>query len=205
MDIKTISPGVQDTTPTTRENSQKTLTFFLPGYFENQSAFKYTTMDQVKRVKKQVRTWIIFFMVALVLSGITAFPIETGLGWICSWWPEQGSSFYIWLQTCYKAIRNTNAQYPFLAYGYDWLAFAHIVIAIAFVGPLKDPVRNIWVIEFAMIACILIIPLAFIAGHIRHIPVYWRLIDCSFGIFGIIPLMLIRNKITALQAFTHSY
>ena len=29
-----------------------------------------------------------------------------------------------------------------IAYGTDWLAFAHITIAVAFLGPLKDPVRN---------------------------------------------------------------
>ena len=36
-----------------------------------------------------------------------------------------------------------------------WLAFAHIVIAIAFVGPPRDPVRNVWVIELALIDFIL--------------------------------------------------
>jgi hypothetical protein len=59
-----------------------------------------------------------------------------------------------------------------LAYGTDWLAFAHLVIAIAFLGPLKDPVRNIWVVEFGMIACLLVIPLALICGPIRGIPFY---------------------------------
>jgi len=41
-----------------------------------------------------------------------------------------------------------------------------------------------------MIACVAIIPLAFIAGTIRDIPLHWRLIDCSFGVFGIIPLII---------------
>jgi hypothetical protein len=39
----------------------------------------------------------------------------------------------------YDALAMTNRQYPFLAYGADWLAFAHLVIAIAFVGPYHDP------------------------------------------------------------------
>lgn len=151
------------------------------------------------QLNRQVRAWIIFFMIVLLLSGITAFPIETELAWVCSWWPEQQSAFYKWLYTCWQAIKATNEQYPYLAYGYDWLAFAHIVIAIAFIGPLKDPVRNIWVIEFGCIACILIIPLAFIAGHIRQIPVYWRLIDCSFGIIGIIPLLVCHKKVRLLE------
>jgi hypothetical protein len=32
--------------------------------------------------------------------------------------------------------------YPFLAYGTDWLAFVHLVIAVAFVGPFFDPVPD---------------------------------------------------------------
>jgi hypothetical protein len=68
----------------------------------------------------------------------------------------------------YIAIHQTNVNYPYLANGYDWLAFAHLVIAVAFAGPLKDPVRNKWVIQFGIIACCMIFPLAFIAGHIRQ-------------------------------------
>ena len=68
--------------------------------------------------------------------------------------------------------------------GFDWLAFAHVVIAILFIGVLRDPVRNIWVVEFGMIACILILPFAFVMGHERGIPLWWQLIDCSFGVFG---------------------
>lgn len=150
-------------------------------------------------LRKQIKAWIIFFIIGLILSGITAFPLETELAWVCSWWPEQSSRLYYWLSKCYEAIKDTNAKYPFMAYGYDWLAFAHIVIAIAFVGPLRDPVKNIWIIEFGCIACIAVIPLALIAGPIRNIPLYWRLIDCSFGVFGIIPLLICRRKIKQLE------
>ena len=44
-----------------------------------------------------------------------------------------------------------------------------------------------------LIACAGVIPLALICGAIRGIPFYWRLIDCSFGIFGLIPLTLARK------------
>jgi hypothetical protein len=97
------------------------------------------------------------------------------------------------------ALIDTNAKYPFLAYGTDWLAFAHLVIAVAFVGPLRDPVRNVWVIEFGMIACVMVIPLALIAGAARGIPIFWRLIDCSFGVFGIVPLRLCWREIKRLE------
>jgi len=104
-----------------------------------------------------------------------------------------------WLNDIYLAVKNTNENYPFLFYGYDWLAFAHIVLAIVFIGPYKDPVKNKWVIEFGTIACFLIIPFALFIGYFRSIPLWWRLIDCSFGIFGLVPLGVCYNKIRELE------
>jgi hypothetical protein len=89
-----------------------------------------------------------------------------------------------------------------IAYGTDWLAFGHFMIALAFVGPLRHPVRNIWVIEFGMIACVLVVPYAMTMGGFRGIPIGWRLIDCSFGVFGIIPLWFCRQQIKRLAALT---
>lgn len=150
-------------------------------------------------IKKSIRAWLIFFILSLLFSGVTAFAVETELKWVLSWWPFKEGMLYQWLMTCYDAIQTTNAQYPYIAYGYDWLAFAHIVLAIVFIGPYKDPVRNKWVIQFGCIACVMIIPLAFIAGAVRHIPIFWRLIDCSFGIVGIIPLWICYRKINQLE------
>jgi len=99
----------------------------------------------------------------------------------------------------YNAIKTTNSQFPFVSYGTDWLAFAHIIIAVAFIGPFIDPVKNIWVVIFGMIACVSIIPLALIAGYIREIPFYWQMIDCSFGVFGIIPLWICYRKTHQLE------
>ena len=86
-----------------------------------------------------------------------------------------------------------------LAYGYDWLGFAHIVIALAFIGPFKDPVKNKWVIDWGIFSCIAILPLAFIAGPIRKIPFFHILIDCSFGIVGLIPLLICRKWIREVE------
>ena len=49
--------------------------------------------------------------------------------------------------------------------------------------------KNEWVIYGGLIGCLLVIPLAMICGPIREIPFYWRLIDCSFGILGAVPLL----------------
>jgi hypothetical protein len=97
------------------------------------------------------------------------------------------------------ALTATNARYPFLAYGTDWLAFGHLVIAVAFLGPYIDPVRNKWFITFGLIACAGVIPLALIAGEIRGIPLPWRLVDCSFGVVGSVPLLFCRQSIVALE------
>lgn len=148
---------------------------------------------------KKVRILIIFFIIALILSGITAFPVETELAWLLNH-PSLIPSFaQEWLQNVYNALVETNSKYPMLAYGFDWLAFAHIVIAMAFIGPLKDPVKNKWIIDWAILACIAIIPLAFIAGPIRQIPMFHILIDCSFGVIGLIPLLFCRNMIKQLE------
>ena len=93
----------------------------------------------------------------------------------------------------------TDANYPFLLYGTDWLAFAHLMIAVAFVGLYRDPVRNRWLITFGMIACVGILPLALICGPLRHIPFYWQLIDCSFGVFGLVPLLWLRALVDKLE------
>jgi hypothetical protein len=58
----------------------------------------------------------------------------------------------------------------FLAYGTDLLAFAHLVIAVAFIGPHIDPPRNKWAITFGLIACAGVVPMPIIAGPIRGIP-----------------------------------
>ena len=74
------------------------------------------------------------------------------------------------------------------------------MIAIAFIGPWRDPVRNVWIIEWGMICCAAIIPLALIAGPVRHIPFWWTVIDMSFGVFGVIPLHFVRRLIKRLES-----
>lgn len=152
-------------------------------------------------LKKRIRVLIMLFIVALVFSGITAFPIEWELRIAHTLIQQCDCSNDVtqWLERTYTGIADTNARYPFISYGTDWLAFAHLVIAIAFVGPLRDPVRNIWVIEFGMIACVCIFPLAFIAGAARGIPIFWRILDCSFGITGGLLLAACYTRIKQLE------
>ena len=156
-------------------------------------------MKTEKQLKRNIQILITGFVVLLLLSGVTAFPLEWELSLLVDVSKNGPEFFKEWATRVYEAIKETNGKYPFMAYGTDWLAFAHIVIGVAFIGPLRDPVKNIWVIEFGMIACLMVFPLAFICGHIRHIPFYWQLIDCSFGVFGFMPLYLCRKKIKMLE------
>ncbi len=155
---------------------------------------------------RRIRFWLAVFIIGLVASGITAFPIQTELGWLVSTLrtsslrPIADSTHLLpWIERVNDGLSATNARYPFLAYGTDWLAFAHLVIAVVFIGPYIDPVRNKWVITFGLIACAGVLPLALIAGQVRGIPLPWRLIDCGFGILGSVPLLLCRQSILALE------
>jgi hypothetical protein len=144
---------------------------------------------------RRIRILLGLFVVGLVLSGLTAFPLRWEIDVLASMLgvsdapsPEGHTGLDYWILYVREGLRISYAQYSFLAYGTDWLAFAHIVIAVFFIGPILDPARNVWVIQAGMIACVLVIPLALICGPIRGIPFYWRLIDCSFGVIGLIPL-----------------
>jgi hypothetical protein len=153
---------------------------------------------------RSIRFWLSLFILGLILSGLTAFPLEQETAWLASFletYPFLPDSIALWVARVHAALLDTNLHYPFLAYGTDWLAFAHLVLAIAFFGPLRDPVRNKWVLQFGVIACIAVIPLALIAGPIRGIPLSWRLIDCSFGIFGAIPLLICLHRVKRLEQF----
>jgi hypothetical protein len=153
-----------------------------------------------------IRTILVFFVLALGISGFSAIPLRFEMNILNS---IAGNGTIVedvipllvsWISLVHNALENLYQDYAFLAYGYDWLAFGHFVIAIAFLGAVKDPVRNRWVIEFGMIACVLIIPYAFIFGQIRGIPLLWRVIDMLFGIFGIIPLYIVRRMTLEMES-----
>ena len=54
-----------------------------------------------------------------------------------------------------------------------------------------------------MIVCLLVIPAALIFGTVRNLPFLWQLLDCSFGVIGIIPLLfayrLVRRSTRAMS------
>ena len=151
---------------------------------------------------RRIRILLVVVMVGLVVSGLTAFPLELETRYLLtSLQPlaPRVPALVDWIRRVHDGLADTDRRYPFMAYGTDWLAFAHLVIAVAFWGPLRDPVRNVWVVQFGMIACAGIVPLALVCGPIRGIPAFWTAVDLSFGVFGVIPLALAYRHIRLLE------
>jgi hypothetical protein len=146
---------------------------------------------------RRIRVLLAIFVIGLILSGVTAFPLGIearaadrflhGPGW-----PVAGHLPFLtsWIDRVSTGLTAAYAKYPYIAYGTDWLAFGHLSIAVAFWGPYREPVRNVWVLKFGLIACAGIIPLALICAPLRHIPLWWIAVDSSFGVFGAVPLLL---------------
>ena len=144
---------------------------------------------------RRIRVLLALFVVGLILSGVTAFPLGIEARAVDRFlhgpgWPVARHLTFLtsWIDRVSSGLTVTYARYPFIAYGTDWLAFGHLTIAVAFWGPYREPVRNIWVMNFGLIACAGVIPLALICAPLRHIPLWWIAVDSSFGVFGAIPL-----------------
>jgi hypothetical protein len=153
-----------------------------------------TTEDQQARLHR-IRVLIGVFVVGLVVSGVTAFPLGIearaldrflhGPAWLVA---RHLGFLVAWIDQVSVGLTAAYAHYPYLAYGTDWLAFAHLTIAVLFWGPYREPVRNIWVLKFGLIACAGVVPLALICAPLRHVPLWWTAVDSSFGVFGAVPL-----------------
>jgi hypothetical protein len=156
-------------------------------------------MKTVPELLRRVRCMVWIVMVGLVISGATAIPLETELNFLTRTMglsdqnAAGASGVAHWIWKVQDGLRQTSQRFPFMAYGTDWLAFGHFVIALAFVGALRDPVRNAWLFDFGLLACAMVIPFALVFGQLRGIPLLWRLMDSAFGVFGAIPLWLARK------------
>ncbi|MCP9944422.1 hypothetical protein LUX12_05860 [Streptomyces somaliensis] len=166
-------------------------------------------MTEQSALVKRIRVWLVFLVVCLVLSGVTAFPLVAGArlahdaltGW-ASPVADALPGLPEWAERVRTGLEAADSRYPFLLYGTDRLAFAHLVAAVAFHGPYRDPVRNVWVVDLGLIACAGIVPLALVCGPIRGIPLWWSLADASFGVLGAVPLLAVRRHIKRLEALT---
>src|ERR1043165_5542727 len=99
-----------------------------------------STSEEIANLHKRVRVLLVICIAGVVISGITAMPLESELK-LAAEVMGGGSAFGQWLVKIRDALIETYAKYPFIAYGTDWLAFAHFAIAIALIGPWRNPVR----------------------------------------------------------------
>ena len=148
---------------------------------------------------RRIRRWTVLFIALLALSGITAFPVQTELHALLNIQHSLPEFMRWWLLRASSAVDEVATNAPFLLYGYDWLAFAHLVIALFFIGVYRQPVQNRWVIRTGMMACVGVFFLAFICGQLRGIPFFWTMVDCSFGAFGLLPLFIVDRLIRQLK------
>ena len=167
--------------------------------------------DLQNQLLRRIKRLLIVFMVGMFFSGATAFFLETEVNFLAAWMgiaenakPETLTGASAWMAKVRDGLHETNLKYPFIAYGTDWLGFAHLVLMVLFIGPYKDPVKNKWVIHFGLICCLSVFPLAIICGEIRGIPWGWRMIDCSFGFFGAIPLWWVKRLIEQVERLQKS-
>src|SRR4051794_27275208 len=112
-------------------------------------------MDSETQMWRRLNVVVSLFIFGLGVSGATAIPLNGELAVLTSiiqaghGWP---AGLVGWLTRVREGLADTAVRYPFMAYGTDWLAFGHFAIAIAFLGPLRDPGRNVWVVTFGLIA-----------------------------------------------------
>jgi len=135
----------------------------------------------------RIRLCLGVFILVLLAGGAACFPLLSEAQFLYRAAHARGifgPAIREWAQAVYAALLETNARYPFLFYGTDWVAFGHFALAIAFIGPMRDPVRNVWMAQFGAVLCLLAIPWALGFGHLRGIPPWARAVTCVGGLGG---------------------
>ena len=159
------------------------------------------------RLRARIRAWTLFLICGLFISGATALPIRAEVALGAALLGEDFAAggrtppeVAAWLRTVREAVETTARQAPLMFYGTDWLAFGHFVIGLAYIGALRDPVRNRWLYQFGMVACALVPVWALVFGHLRGIPGWWRMIDAAFGLVAFLPMWLCNRWASELEA-----
>jgi hypothetical protein len=156
-------------------------------------------MNDLKRAK-----WMLGVVaIGLFVSGVTVWPAvpELKLAVHVVWGdgPPTGV-LHAFILKAIEGLESVHSNYPFMLYAGDWLAFAHIVLAILSAGAIRHPVKNVWVVQCGLIMCLLVSVLAGICIPIRGIPFRWFWIDCSFAVGAGIPLWIALRDIRRVEA-----
>jgi hypothetical protein len=139
----------------------------------------------------------------LLVSGITVWPalLELKMAVRIVWGEgEPADVLHRFVLQAIEGLESVEASYPFMLYAHDWLAFAHIVLAILFAGAIRDPVRNVWIVQCGLIACVLVPVLAGICIPLRGLPFGWFWIDFAFAPAAGLPLWIALRDIRRAEA-----
>lgn len=151
-------------------------------------------MPQLRRAK-----WMLAVVAfGLFVSGVTIWPAvrELKAGVRLLWGDTTPTGpIHAFLVRAIESLEQTQSTQAFLLYGYDWLAFAHIVLAILFAGAIRDPVRNVWVVQCGLIMCALVPVLAAVCVPLRGMPHQWFWVDCAFAPGAALPLWIALRDI----------
>ena len=126
-------------------------------------------MHHLKRAR-----WMLGIVAAgLLVSGITVWPAVPELRFAVQmvWGNAQPTgTLHGFLWRAIEGLETVQAHYPFMLYAHDWLVFAHVALAILFLGAIRDPVRNVWIVECGLIMCALIPVLAVVCIPAPGVP-----------------------------------
>jgi hypothetical protein len=157
--------------------------------------------DEVRSAATSLRRarWMLGIVVfGLLVSGITVWPAvaELKLAVRLAWGDaEPAGGIHAFVARAIAGLEHLEATYPFLLYAHDWLAFAHIMLAVLFAGAIRDPVRNVWVVQCGLIMCAGVPVLAGICIPLRGIPLVWFPIDAAFAPAAALPLWIALRDI----------
>ncbi len=73
-------------------------------------------MQSAESLRRSIKIWIVIFIISLIVSGVTAFALETELEWLNHLLENKKSSLAFFIKKIYVALHLTNLNYPYLAY-----------------------------------------------------------------------------------------
>ena len=95
---------------------------------------------QALELRRKVQILLVLYGLALIAIGLATIPLQVEIAVLENVtgdrsaleevWPAMAH----WISRVQEGVSRAYGTYPFLQYGTDWLAFAHVVIGIAFLG-----------------------------------------------------------------------
>lgn len=151
---------------------------------------------------RRARWMLVIVSVGLFVAGVTIWPAISELKAVVHLlWGDSvpAGELHGFLVRAIEGLEVTNANYPFMLYAHDWLAFAHVMLAVLFAGAARDPVRNKWIVQCGLIMCASIPVLAGTCNSIRELPGWWFWIDFAFAPGAALPLWIAYRDIKCIE------